>query len=64
MADQSGQLSRGGTHVEQTGDIALLHVISESAVAGGVRRIERQHMQLGLLGWWLIKRFFLNYQSS
>ncbi len=30
----------GGTHVARTGDIALLRVVSESAVAAGVRRIE------------------------
>ena len=30
----------GGTHVTRTGDIALLKIIAETAVAGGVRRIE------------------------
>ena len=40
----------GGTHVSQTGDISLFKVTTESAVAGGVRRIEAVTSQ-GAMDW-------------
>ena len=40
----------GGTHVNRTGDISILKVIGESAVAGGVRRIEAV-TQAGAVEW-------------
>ena len=38
----------GGTHVRRTGDMGLIHIVAESAVAAGVRRIEALSGQAAL----------------
>lgn len=53
----------GGTHVSRTGDIAILKIVQESAVAGGVRRIEAV-TQKGARHWMTARDAQLNEVAS
>ena len=53
----------GGTHVSRTGDIAILKIVQETAVAGGVRRIEAV-TQKGARQWIGTKDAQLNNVAS
>ncbi len=52
----------GGTHVRRTGDIGLLKIVSEGAVAAGVRRIEA--LTAGGAKSWLAERDHLLVEAA
>ena len=53
----------GGTHVKRTGDIGQIKIISESAVAGGVRRLEAVS-QDGARQWFVGREILLTKTAN